>query len=218
MILLYTGIFGISNNRKELIMMKLNGTLEASRLLDKLNLEKDVDWTYDWNSNLYTITDEGESKFPPKSDNDFWDYFNRAFKSGKLSGSSSRGMTLAATEVDTSELVFTPASLLDIISKIDELSQYEVGLTTTLDGQLQLQVGDSVYDLTSESDVNNINVDDSVVDDVSEINEDAYDQIVSEEGEETQPIESGLIKEMIKTLAIGGVVRLGKNYLTSQNA
>ena len=198
--------------------MKLNGTLEASRLLDKLNLEKDVDWTYDWNSNLYTITDEGESKFPPKSDNDFWDYFNRAFKSGKLSGSSSRGMTLAATEVDTSELVFTPASLLDIISKIDELSQYEVGLTTTLDGQLQLQVGDSVYDLTSESDVNNINVDDSVVDDVSEINEDAYDQIVSEEGEETQPIESGLIKEMIKTLAIGGVVRLGKNYLTSQNA
>ena len=199
-------------------MMKLNGTLEASRLLDKLNLEKDVDWTYDWNSNLYTITDEGESKVPPKSDNDFWDYFNRAFKSGKLSGSSSRGMTLAATDVDNSELVFTPASLLDIISKIDELSQYEVGLTTTLDGQLQLQVGDSVYDLTSESDVNNINVDDSVVDDVSEINEDAYDQIVSEEGEETQPIESGLIKEMIKTLAIGGVVRLGKNYLTSQNA
>ena len=198
--------------------MKLNGTMEASRLLDKLNLEEGIDWTYDWNSNLYTITDEGESKFPPKSDNDFWDYFNRAFKSGKLSGSSSRGMTLAATEVDTSELVFTPASLLDIISKIDELSQYEVGLTTTLDGQLQLQVGDSVYDLTSESDVNNINVDDSVVDDVSEINEDAYDQIVSEEGEETQPIESGLIKEMIKTLAIGGVVRLGKNYLTSQNA
>ena len=198
--------------------MKLNGTLEASRLLDKLNLEKDVDWTYDWNSNLYTITDEGESKFPPKSDNDFWDYFNRAFKSGKLSGSSSREMTLAATEIDNSELVFTPASLLDIISKIDELSQYEIGLTTTLDGQLQLQVGDSVYDLTSESDVNNINVDDSVVDDVSEINEDAYDQIVSEEGEETQPIESGLIKEMIKTLAIGGVVRLGKNYLTSQNA
>lgn len=218
MILPYIGIFGISNNRKELIMMKLNGTMEASRLIDKLNLEKGIDWTYDWNSNVYTITDEGESKFPPKSDTDFWDYFNRAFKSGKLSGSSSRGMTLAATEIDTSEIVFTPASLLDIISKIDELSQYEVGLTTTLDGQLQLQVGDSVYDLTSESDVNNINVDDSVVDDVSEINEDAYDQIVSDEGEETQPIESGLIKEMIKTLAIGGVVRLGKNYLTSQNS
>lgn len=199
-------------------MMKLNGTMEASRLLDKLNLEEGIDWTYDWISNVYTITDAGESKFPPKSDKDFWDYFNRAFKSGKLSGSSSRGMTIAATEIDNSELVFTPASLLDIISKIDELSQYEVGLTTTLDGQLQLQVGDSVYDLTSESDVNNINVDDSVVDDVSEINEDAYDQIVSDDGEDTQPIESGLIKEMIKTLAIGGVVRLGKNYLTSQNA
>lgn len=199
-------------------MITLNGTMEASRLLDKLNLEKDTDWTYDWDSNVYTITDEGESKFPLKSDKDFWDYFDRAFKNGKLSGSSSRGTTLAATEVENSEIVFTPASLLDIISKIDELSEYEVGLTTTLDGQLQLQVGDSVYDLTSESDVNNVNVDDSVVDDVSEINEDAYDQIVDSEDEEAQPIESGLIKEMIKTLAIGGVVRLGKNYLTSPNA
>lgn len=199
-------------------MITLNGTMEASRLLDKLNLEKDTDWTYDWDSNVYTITDEGESKFPPKSDKDFWDYFDRAFKNGKLSGSSSRGTTLAATEVENSEIVFTPASLLDIISKIDELSEYEVGLTTTLDGQLQLQVGDSVYDLTSESDVNNVNVDDSVVDDVSEINEDAYDQIVDSEDEEAQPIESGLIKEMIKTLAIGGIVRLGKNYLTSPNA
>lgn len=199
-------------------MITLNGTMEASRLLDKLNLEKDVDWTYDWNSNVYTITDEGESKFPSKSDKNFWNYFNKAFKDGKLSGSSSRGTTLASTEIENSEIVFTPASLLDILSKIDELSQYEVGLTTTLDGQLQLQVGDSVYDLTSESDVNNVNVDDSVVDDVSEINEDAYDQIVDSEGEEAQPIESGLIKEMIKTLAIGGVVRLGKNYLTSPNA
>lgn len=197
-------------------MLTLDGTMEAARLLDKLNLEKGTDWTYDWNSNAYTITDEGEAKFPPKSDSKFWDYFKRAFKSGKLSGSSSRGLTLAGTEVDNSELVFTSASLLDIISKIDELSQYEIGLTTTLDGQLQLQIGDSVYDLTSESDVNNVNVDDSVVDDVSEINEDAYDQIVGDEVEDAQPIESGLIKEMIKTLAIGGVVRLGKNYLTGK--
>lgn len=197
-------------------MLTLDGTMEAARLLDKLNLKEGTDWTYDWNSNVYTITDEGESRFPPKSDSKFWDYFKRAFKSGKLSGSSSRGLTLAGTEVDNSELVFTPASLLDIISKIDELSQYEIGLTTTLDGQLQLQIGDSVYDLTSESDVNNVNVDDSVIDDVSEINEDAYDQIVGDEVEDVQPIESGLIKEMIKTLAIGGVVRLGKNYLTGK--
>lgn len=197
-------------------MITLDGTMEAARLLDKLNLKEGTDWAYDWNSNAYTITDVGEAKFPPKSDSKFWDYFKRAFKSGKLSGSSSRGLTLAGTEVDNSELVFTPASLLDIISKIDELSQYEIGLTTTLDGQLQLQIGDSVYDLTSESDVNNVNVDDSVIDDVSEINEDAYDQIVGEEVEDAQPIESGLIKEMIKTLAIGGVVRLGKNYLTGK--
>lgn len=116
------------------------------------------------------------------------------------------------------EIVLTPAALLDLLSKVDELSNYELGLTTTLDGQLQLQIGNSTYDLTSESNVENVTVDQSAVDEISDINEEAYDNLLDDETITSEPVEGGLIKEMIKTLAIGGLVRLGKNYATSPNA
>ena len=38
-------------------------------------------------------------------------------------------------------IVFTPASLIDLLSKIEELSDYPIGITETLDGQIQLNVG-----------------------------------------------------------------------------
>lgn len=199
-------------------MIKLPDIIDTWNLLDKYDLEKGKDYTYDESLGICTITSTGESKLPPKSNKAFWNYVKRVANGGHFKTSSRRSPTLAADAVSNNEIVFTPAALLDIVSKIDELSEYEIGLTTTLDNQLQLQVGDSVYDLTSESDVNDISVDDSVVEDVSEINEDAYEQILDDDGEEAEPIESGLVKELIKTLAIGGVVRLGKNYLTKPGA
>lgn len=115
-----------------------------------------------------------------------------------------------------SEIVFTPAALLDLLSKIDEFKEFDLSLTENLDGTLQLQVGESFYELASSDSVNEIQVDESVVEEISDINESAYEDLMDDGLAENtlEPVESGIIKEAIKTLLIGGVVRMGKHYLT----
>ena len=111
-----------------------------------------------------------------------------------------------------SELVFTPASLLDLLSQIDELKDLDVGLTETIDGKIQLQVGNSVYIIGDSAE--SIQVDEQVIEDVSSLNEDTYNDLaVSGQFEDDQPIESGIIAELAKTLFIGGVARLTAKYL-----
>ena len=117
--------------------------------------------------------------------------------------------------MDESELVFTPAAVLDLLSKIDEFSEFDLSLTEALDGTLQLQVGDSMYSLASDDSVDEILVDEEIVDEVSDINETAYEALMGEGfSDAIEDIESGIIKETLKTLLIGGVVRMAKNYLT----
>lgn len=109
------------------------------------------------------------------------------------------------------ELLFTPAAVLDLLTQITELSNYEIEITEALDGQLQLSIGDSVYTIANES--TDIKVDNAVVDDVSDVNTQAYESL-SEQGDiDLLPIESGIIKEVAKTLFVGGLVRLTTKLL-----
>ena len=50
----------------------------------------------------------------------------------------------AATESD-SQLMFTPASVVDLLLQIDELKDKTIIIAETPDGQLQLTIGDSIY-------------------------------------------------------------------------
>ena len=119
-----------------------------------------------------------------------------------------------ASTSDNTEIVFTPAAVLNLLAKIEEFKEFDFGLTESLNGTLQLQVNDSVYDLTSESTPTDIEVEEAVVDEVASINEETYEVLVEDETvSELESIESGIIKEALKTLAIGGLVRLGKHYL-----
>ena len=121
---------------------------------------------------------------------------------------------IVANSIDEQEIVYTPAALLDVLSQIDELSEYSLGLTEGIDGTIQLQVGDSYYSLElREADSVDVKLDEVDFEKVEEINESAYDSIIDVETNE--PIEGGLIKEALKTLLIGGAVRLGKKYLQS---
>ena len=120
---------------------------------------------------------------------------------------------IIASENENSEIVLTPAALLDLLSNIEEFKDYTIGLFETLDGNLQLQVGDSYYDLTSESDISEVSIDESSLNQISEINDEAYENVESDEVVENE-VESGVITELVKTLALGGLVRLGKNLLT----
>ena len=78
---------------------------------------------------------------------------------------------IIASENENSEIVLTPAALLDLLSNIEEFKDYTIGLFETLDGNLQLQVGDSYYDLTSDSDISEVSIDESSLNQISEIND-----------------------------------------------
>ena len=105
-------------------------------------------------------------------------------------------------------VVFTPASVLSLLTKIDELKDVNVGMTETMDGKLQLQVGESVYELEPETPTD-IQVEESVVEKVEDANQGAYEELAEEgEVEIQEPITSGILKEIAKTLLVGGMVRL----------
>lgn len=105
-------------------------------------------------------------------------------------------------------IVFTPASVLSLLTKIDELKDLAIGLTETIDGRLQLQVGDSIYELQNDYMVN-IPVDDSVVETIDDVNQDTYEELADDgEIDFQESITSGVLKELAKTLLVGGMVRL----------
>ena len=110
-------------------------------------------------------------------------------------------------------IVFTPAALLEILTGITELDGYSIGIAKSLDGTYQLQIGDSIYELnTSESD--ELYVSEDVVEDIDDINQDAYEGLEDEGAVADQEfISGGLLKEAAKSLLLGGAIRLAAKLL-----
>ena len=107
------------------------------------------------------------------------------------------------------KILFTPAALLDFLSSIDELKDLDVGITESADGDLQVQIGESTY-IVDTSNATEVEVDEEVVDQVDEANEEAYDEL---DIDTTEDVEGGIIKEALKTLLVGGLVRMGAKVL-----
>jgi len=109
-------------------------------------------------------------------------------------------------------IVFTPASLIDLLSKIEELQDLDVGISETIDNKIQLNVGDSLY-IIETNNATDVPVDEHTVEQVEDTNFEAYDNLddsvdVILPGDGEEPVESGIIKEIAKTLLVGGLVRL----------
>ena len=107
-------------------------------------------------------------------------------------------------------ILFTPASLIDLLSQIDELSEYDINITETIDGKLQLGIGESTY-LIDDEDATDVAVSEDVADTVEDINLEAYENLdddIDVHVSDDQVIESGVLKEIAKTLLVGGMVRL----------
>lgn len=111
------------------------------------------------------------------------------------------------------ELLFTPAAVLDLLSKIDELKDVDVGITETLDDRLQITVGDSIYEIEDDN-ATEIQIDPPAMDAVIDTNQQAYENLEeSGEVDMLEPVESGILKEVAKTLLVGGLVRAGAKVL-----
>lgn len=113
------------------------------------------------------------------------------------------------------EIVFTPAAVLDLLTQIEELEGYEIGIKDGVSDKLQVTVGESVYTIDTNN-VAEVHVDESTVNDVEDVNQDAYSSM-SDSGEvELEPINSGIIKQFAKTLLVGGLVRLTSKILSKE--
>ena len=111
--------------------------------------------------------------------------------------------------MDNNEILFTTASLLDFLQQIDELSDKDIILNED-DSAITVTIGDSTYTI-NKNDAEEVEVPDDVVDEVSEINETAFeelDDVEYSEIDEDEVVEGGIISEALKTLAVGGLVRL----------
>lgn len=98
------------------------------------------------------------------------------------------------------EVVFTSAGLLDFLSQIDELSDYDIDLDDN-NGNITISIGDSAYQISKPKDT--VELPEEAVAEISEIADEALSDV-----DTTDTIESGIIKEALKTLLVGGAVRL----------
>ena len=107
------------------------------------------------------------------------------------------------------ELLFTSAAVLELLTQIDELQGYKIKLTDVPGHSIQLSIGDSTYAISSQQ-ASDVLTNESVVSDVSQITEQAYQQLESNSDLELElePVTSGILKQVMKTLLIGGLVRL----------
>lgn len=123
---------------------------------------------------------------------------------------------IAATAEANDQMMFTPAAVLDLLSQIDELADTPVGLAETVDGKIQIAVGDSTYVVESEA-AESIDVAPEVVDTLDEANLEAYQDLVDSDTveyiDDEEPIEGGIIKEGIKSLLLGGMIRFASKHL-----
>ncbi len=118
----------------------------------------------------------------------------------------------AAAEEEYGQILFTPSSLVDFLTQVDELKDVNIGVND--DGEnVSISIGDSTYQINPKS-VTNIDVSDDDLDQACQANESNYDEL-EESGsiELNDSVESGIIKQLLKTLAIGGIVRLAAREL-----
>lgn len=110
--------------------------------------------------------------------------------------------------MDNNEILLTPAALLDFLRQVDELADKDIILDEN-DSAITVTIGESTYSI-AKNDAETVEVPDEVVDEVAEINENTYEEIDDVEYTEIddEVVEGGIISEALKTLAVGGLVRL----------
>jgi len=111
------------------------------------------------------------------------------------------------------ELVFTPSAVMGLLTSIQELKDVEISCEETAQG-VTFSVGESTYNIDASS-AEEVEVAEDIVEEVSDINEEGYQDLEEsfDNAEIAEPVEGGLIKELFKTLALGGLVKLTKHAL-----
>ena len=117
--------------------------------------------------------------------------------------------------MDNNEILLTPAALLDFLRQVDELADKDISVDET-NSALTVTIGESTYGIDLNQ-AETVEVPDEVIDEVADVADEAYADLgeagvdVSDIDEDV--VEGGLLKEALKTLAVGGLVRLAGKLL-----
>lgn len=109
------------------------------------------------------------------------------------------------------EIVFTSSALLDLLTQIEELDEYDISVSDQ-SSEVIISIGQSTYSIP-KSNAEDVPVDSEAVEDVSDICQEGYEQIDDTTSDTVDSVEGGLLKEIAKTLLIGGMVRLTDKLL-----
>lgn len=111
------------------------------------------------------------------------------------------------------EVLFTPSAVLHLLTELDELKDKNISLSELSDGNLQISIGDSTYNIVTSTSVK-VQVDDSVIETVEEENIQTYEELADNENiEVSEPVESGILSSVVKSLLLGGMIRLAPKLL-----
>ena len=116
------------------------------------------------------------------------------------------------------QVVFTEAAILELLAQIDELREYDIALSSDGD-TLDLVIGDSEYSVKL-SDAEEIEVSPEALEVVDDINEDIFEDIESGDFgsddagdiDDMEDIEGGILKDGIKSLLLGGAIRMAAKH------
>lgn len=114
-----------------------------------------------------------------------------------------------------SEIVFTPASVLALLTEIEELKNRNITFSELDDGSIQFKIDTNTYVISADG-AEDVEIDDDAMAQIAEINETGYDMLEAEgiEFDDNDVVEGGIIKELIKTLFIGGMARLNNKMMS----
>ena len=111
------------------------------------------------------------------------------------------------------EILFTSSSIIDLLSQIEEFKDLDISISHSGDN-IELKIGDSIYSVATDN-ATDIEVPSTIVSEVQDVNYDAYDSMSDDVSvtDDSEVVESGVLKEIVKTLLVGGMVRLTSNIL-----
>ena len=112
--------------------------------------------------------------------------------------------------MENDEILLTSAALLDFLRQVDELADKDISVDET-GSTLSVTIGESTYGIDLNQ-AETVEVPDEVVDEVADVADESYADL-GESGVDVTDIdedvvEGGIISEALKTLAVGGLVRL----------
>lgn len=112
-----------------------------------------------------------------------------------------------------SEILFTSASVLDFLSNVEELKDKNLDLKETSSGVV-ITIGETSYEIKS-SEATEIEVDESVIEEIDNITTEAYEELSSNgvEVDDKSDVKGGPIKELLKTLLLGGMIKMTNKML-----